>query len=64
MLVGPFIVVGLTLLILGDKTEATTRDAEKKRMKPLGNLIALACLVAGFGGMIGTWFVLRSYGYR
>ncbi len=64
MLVGPFIVIGLALLILGEKTEAMTRDPEKKRMKPLGNLIALACLVAGLGGMAGTWWILRSYGYR
>lgn len=64
LLVGPFIVIGLTLLILGVNTEAMTRDSEKKRMKPLGNLIALACLVAGFGGMVGTWFILWSYGYK
>ncbi|KQN76810.1 hypothetical protein [Devosia sp. Leaf64] len=63
-LVGPLIVFGLTLLILGERTEVLMRDAEKKRMKPLGNLIALACAVAGFGGMLGTTFLLQSYGYQ
>lgn len=56
--------IGLTLLILGGKTEPMTRDAEKKRMKPLGNIIFVICLIAGFGGMVGTWMVLRSYGYQ
>ena len=63
-LVGPLIVIGVTLMILGARTEARTRDAEKKRMKPLGNLIALACAVTGFGGMLGTNYLLQSYGYR
>ena len=63
-LVGPLIVIGLTLMILGVRTEALTRDAEKKRMRPLGNLIALACAVTGFGGMLGTNYLLRSYGYQ
>lgn len=62
--VGPLIVIGLTLTILGARTEALTRDAEKKRMTPLGNLIALACAVTGFGGMLGTTYLLRSYGYQ
>ena len=63
-LVGPLIIIGVTLIILGSRTEAMTRDAERKRMKPLGNLIALACAVAGFGGMLGTTYLLRSYGYQ
>ncbi|GEM_PF-6812750 len=63
-LVGPLIVIGVTLMILGARTEALTRDAEKKRMRLLGNLIALACAVTGFGGMLGTNYLLRSYGYQ
>lgn len=63
-LVGPLIVFGFVMLILGEKTEDMTRDAEKKRMKPLGNVIALICLLAGFAGMLGTTFVLQSFGYR
>lgn len=63
-LVGPPIVIGVTLMILGARTEALTRDAEKKRVRPLGNLIALACAVTGFGGMLGTNYLLRSYGYQ
>lgn len=63
-LVGPFIVIGLTLIILGSRTEALTRDAENKRLTLLGNLIALACAITGFGAMLGTMFVLRSYGYQ
>lgn len=63
-LVGPLIIIGLTMMVLGARTEALTRDAERKRIKPLGNLIALACLAAGFGGMLGTTFLLRSYGYQ
>lgn len=62
--VGPLIVIGLAIVILGERTEALTRDAEKKRMKPLGNMIALACAVTGFGGMLGTTYLLRSYGYQ
>jgi len=62
--VGPLIVIGLTLTILGARTEALTRDAEKKRMTPFGNMIALACAVTGFGGMLGTTYLLRSYGYQ
>ena len=63
-LVGPLIVLGLTMIVLGERTEAMMRDAEKKRMKPLGNFIALLCVLAGFGGMVGTWFVLQSMGYK
>ncbi|RYF19999.1 MAG: hypothetical protein EOO77_08960 [Oxalobacteraceae bacterium] len=63
-LVGPLIIIGLTLMILGAKTEAVTRNAEEKRITPVGNLIALACAVAGFGGMLGTNYLLRSYGYQ
>lgn len=63
-LIGPLIVIGVTLMILGARTEALTRDAEKKRMRPLGNLIALSCAVTGFGGMLGTNYLLRSYGYQ
>lgn len=63
-LVGPLIVLGLTMIILGKRTEATMRDAEKKRMKPIGNVIALLCVLAGFAGMVGTWFVLQSLGYK
>ena len=63
-LVGPLIIIGLTLIILGAKTESMTRNAEQKRMKPLGNLIALACAITGFGAMLGTNYLLQSYGYR
>jgi hypothetical protein len=63
-LVGPLIIFGLTLMILGARTEALTRDAEKKRLTFFGNSIALACAVAGFGGMLGTTYLLRSYGYQ
>lgn len=63
-LVGPLIIIGVTLLVLGARTEPMTRDAEKKRFKPLGAVIGLACLLAGFAGMLGTMYVLRSYGYR
>ena len=63
-LVGPLIIIGLTMMLLGARTEALTRDAEKKRLTLLGNLIALACAVTGFGAMLGTTFLLRSYGYQ
>ncbi|RYF41307.1 MAG: hypothetical protein EOO38_20850 [Cytophagaceae bacterium] len=63
-LVGPLIIIGLTLVILGERTGAMTRDAERKRITPLGNVIALACVAAGFGGMLGTTYLLRSYGYQ
>lgn len=63
-LVGPLIIIGLTLMILGARTEAVTRNAEKKRMTPVGNLVALLCAVTGFGGMLGTTYLLRSYGYQ
>jgi len=63
-LVGPFIVFGLVMVVLGERTEPLMRDAEQKRMKALGNVIAFLCLVAGFGGMVGTWMVLRAYGYQ
>lgn len=62
-LVGPLIVIGLTLMILGEKTESMTRDAEKKRLTGLGNAIALACAISGFGLMLGTTYLLQSYGY-
>lgn len=61
---GPFVIFGVTLMILGARTEIMTRDAEKKRLTLLGNLIALACAVAGFGGMLGTRYMLFSYGYQ
>lgn len=64
LLVGPLIVIGVTLMVLGARAEALTRDAERKRMRPLGNLIALACAVTGFGGMLGTSYLLRFYGYQ
>lgn len=63
-LVGPLIVMGLTLILFGERTEALTRNAEKKRLTHLGNLIFLACAVTGFGGMLGTAYLLQSYGYR
>jgi hypothetical protein len=63
-LAGPLIVVGLTLMILGARTEALTRDAEKKRLTLLGNAVALACVITGFGGMLGTTYLLQSYGYQ
>ena len=63
-LVGPLMIIGLTLMILGARTEEVTRNAEKKRMTPVGNLIALLCAVTGFGGMLGTTYLLRSYGYQ
>jgi hypothetical protein len=62
-LVGPLIVIGITLMVLGARTDDLIRDAERKKMKPLGNLIALACAITGFGGMLGTNYLLRSYGY-
>ena len=62
-LVGPLIVIGITLMLLGERTDTMLRDAERKKMKPLGNLIALACVITGFGGMLGTTYLLRSYGY-
>jgi hypothetical protein len=62
-LVGPLIVFGLTMMIFGARTEALIRNAEKKRLTLFGNLIALACTVAGFGGMLGTTYLLRTYGY-
>jgi hypothetical protein len=62
-LVGPLIIIGLTMMIFGARTEALTRNAEKKRLTLFGNLIALACTVAGFGGMLGTTYLLRTYGY-
>jgi hypothetical protein len=49
---------------LGARTEAVTRDAERKRITPVGNIIALLCAVTGFGGMLGTSYLLRSYGYQ
>jgi hypothetical protein len=63
-LVGPLVIIGLTLMLLGARTEALTRDAQNKRITPLGNLIALACVVAGFGGMLGTTYLMRLYGYQ
>ncbi len=63
-LVGPLIVVGLVMLSLGARTEPLMRDAERQRMRPFGNIVALACVVAGFAGMLGTSALLRSYGYR
>ena len=63
-LVGPFIVIGLTMVLLGGRTETLTRNAEKKRMTALGNVIALLCFGAGLAGMLGTTYVLRSYGYQ
>lgn len=63
-LVGPLIIIGVTLMIFGARTETLTRDAEKKRLTLFGNAIALACAVAGFGGMLGTTYLLRSYGYQ
>lgn len=63
-LVGPLIISGLTLVVLGSRTEPLTRDAEKKRLTVLGNVIALACAATGFGGMLGTTYLLRSYGYQ
>jgi hypothetical protein len=63
-LVGPLIVLGLTMMILGGRTETLMRNAEKKRMTAFGNLIALLCLVIGFAGMLGTTYLLRSYGYQ
>lgn len=63
-LVGPLIIIGLTMMILGGRTEAMMRDAEKKRVTLFGNTIALACAAAGFGGMLGTTYLLRSYGYQ
>lgn len=63
-LVGPLIIVGLALLMFGARTEALTRDAEKKRLTVLGNLIALLCAITGFGGMLGTTYLLQSYGYQ
>lgn len=63
-LVGPLIVLGLVMMVLGAGTEARMRDAERKRMRPFGNVVALACVVAGFAGMLGTNYLLRSYGYQ
>ena len=63
-LVGPLIVVGLVMLSLGARTEPLLRDAERQRMRPFGNIVALASVVAGFAGMLGTSALLRSYGYR
>jgi len=63
-LAGRLIIISLTLMMLGARTEAVTRDAAKKRMTPLGSRIALACALAGFGGMLGTNYLLRSYGYQ
>lgn len=63
-LVGPLIIIGVTLILLGARTEPMTRDAERKRFRPLGAVIGLACLLAALGGMLGTMYVLRSYGYR
>jgi hypothetical protein len=63
-LVAPLIIIGMTLMILGARTEAVTRDAERKRITPVGNIIALLCAVTGFGGMLGTSYLLRSYGYQ
>jgi hypothetical protein len=57
------IVIGLTLIMFGKRTEALMRDAERKRVTRLGNLIFLVCLVTGFGGMLGTAYLLQSYGY-
>jgi len=62
-LVGPLIVIGVTMMIFGARTEALTRNAEKKRLTPFGNFIALMCTVAGFGGMLGTTYLLGTYGY-
>ena len=62
-LVGPLIIFGLTMMVFGARTEALTRNAEKKRLTLFGNFIALACAAAGFGGMLGTTFLLQSYGY-
>ena len=62
--VGPLIIIGLTLMILGSRTENLTRNAEEKRITPLGNVIALACAITGFGGMLGMNYILQSYGYR
>ncbi len=63
-LVGPLIVLGFVMMMFGTRTETLMRDAEHKRMKPFGNIVALACVIAGFGGMLGTAYMLRSYGYR
>lgn len=63
-LVGPLIVMGLVMMLLGARTEPLMRDAERKRMRPFGNIVALACVAAGFGGMLGTSYLLRSYGYQ
>ena len=63
-LVGPFIVIGLTMVLLAGRTEALTRNAEKKQMTALGNLIALLCFATGLAGMLGTTYVLHSYGYQ
>ena len=63
-LVGPLLIIGITLVVLGARTERLTRDAQTKRFTPLGAVIGLACLLAGLGGALGTMYVLRSYGYR
>ncbi|WP_184383753.1 hypothetical protein [Roseococcus suduntuyensis] len=60
-LVGPLIITGVALLILGARTEPMTRDAERKRFKPLGAAIGLSCPLAALGGTLGT---MHSYGYR
>jgi hypothetical protein len=62
-MVGPLIIFGLTMMIFGARTEDLMRNAEKKRLTLFGNFLALACAAAGFGGMLGTTYLLQSYGY-
>ena len=49
-LVGPLIVIGLTMMIFGARAEALTRNAEKKRLTLFGNFIALGSVLNQLAG--------------
>jgi len=50
VLVGPLIVIGLTMMIFGARAEALTRNAEKKRLTLFGNFIALGSVLNQLAG--------------